>query len=122
MESYRMMLSPTSKWTRVLVSHGPDELLRAVLPPPSQVQNGRAGAVLVEAISLWLDTKLRVALCVGAGEGGTCLGLVAGGRSLFGDVEVIELGARRRRGARIRGVGDFADLRQLRLMSDEPRW
>jgi len=39
-------------------------------------------------------------------------------RSVFYRVEVSERGGRRRRGARIRGVGDFGDLRQLRLVPD----
>jgi hypothetical protein len=42
-----------------------------------------------------------------------------GVRSLFFDVEVRDRRARRRRGQRIRGIGDFADLRQLRLVPDE---
>ena len=35
MDSYRLLLSPSSQWTKVLLTHGPDELLKALLPPPS---------------------------------------------------------------------------------------
>jgi hypothetical protein len=42
MESYTVVVSPSVTRTRVLVSRGPDELLRACLPPPSQVRHERA--------------------------------------------------------------------------------
>lgn len=75
MDSYKVVLSPTSKWTRILVSHGPDELLRAILPPPSQVRHERAAATLLEGLALWLDSTLPVALSVDAREASFCLGL-----------------------------------------------
>jgi hypothetical protein len=123
MDSYKVVLSPTTKWTRVLVSQGPDELLRAILPPPSQVRHERAVATLLEGLSLWLDTRLAVALSVDAKEVGFCLGLTdelgMGARSVFYHVDVAERGRRWRRGTRIRGVGDFGDLRQLHLATDD---
>ena len=123
MDSYKAVLSPTAKWTRVLVSQGPDELLRAILPPPSQVRHERAAATLLEGLSLWLDKRLAVALSVDAREAGFCLGLTdelgIGAQSVFYYVNVVERGRRRRRGTRIPGVGDFADLRQLHLVSDD---
>ena len=120
MDSYRLLLSPSSKWTKVLLSHGPDELLKALLPPPSLVRHEQAATRLIEALSLWLDTTLPVALCVDAQDAGFCLGLTdemgVGMRSVYYRVEVVEReDARRRRGIRIPGVGDFRDLRQLRL-------
>jgi hypothetical protein len=126
MDSYKAVLSPTAKWTRLLVSQGPDELLRAILPPPSQVRHERAAATLLEGLSLWLDRRLAVALSVDAREAGFCLGLTdelgIGTQSVFYCVNVAERGHRRRRGTRIRGVGDFADLRQLHLVSDDVEW
>jgi hypothetical protein len=123
MDSYKAVLSPTAKWTRLLVSHGPDELLRAILPPPSQVRHERAATTLLEGLSLWLDTRLAVVLSVDAREAGFCLGLTdelgVGAQSVFYRVEVTERGRRRRRGTRIQGVGDFADLRQLCLVPDD---
>lgn len=122
MELYKLVVSPSAKWTRLLLSQGPDELLRAVLPPPSQLRHERAVMTLVESLALWLDTQLHVVLSVDARDSGFCLGLTdemgVGARSLYYRVEVIERGVRRRRGTRIRGVGDFADLRQLRLVPD----
>jgi hypothetical protein len=54
---------------------------------------------------------------VDAKDAGFCLGLTdemgIGTRSLYFDVEVRSRRTGRRRGQRIGGVGDFADLRQL---------
>lgn len=122
MDSYQVVISPSSKWTRVLVRQGPDELLRAVLPPPSLMRHERSAAAFLEGLALWLDTTLPVVLSVDAREAGFCLGLTdelgIGMHSLYFRVEVMERGGRRRRGRRLRGVGDFGGLRQLRLVPD----
>lgn len=118
---YTVIMIPSATRTRVLLSHGPDELLRTLLPPPSQVRHERAAITFLEGLSLWFDAKLHVVLSVDAREAGFCLGLTdemgLGIRSVYFDVEVLDRGARRRRGQRIRGIGDFADLRQLYLLS-----
>lgn len=118
---YTVVMIPSVTRTRVLLSHGPDELLRALLPSPSQVRHERAAIKFLEGMSLWLDAKLHVVLSVDAREAGFCLGLTdemgIGIRSVYFDVEVLDRGAHRRRGQRIRGIGDFADLRQLYLLS-----
>jgi len=120
--TYTVILIPSVARTRVLVTAGPDELLRAILPSPSQLQYERAAVSFLESLALWLNTKLRVVLSVDAKEAGCCLGLTdeagVGVRSLFFEVEVRDRRARRRRGQRIRGVGDFSDARQLRLVPD----
>jgi hypothetical protein len=116
---YTVVIIPSTTRTRVLVSHGPDELLRAILPPPSAVPYERAAIALLQGLSQWFDAKLRVVLSVDVREAGFCLGLTdemgIGMCSVYFDVEVHDQRARRRRGQRIRGVGDFADLRQLYL-------
>jgi hypothetical protein len=123
MDAYKVILSPSSKWTRVLVTHGPDEVLKAILPPPSQTRHERAPSTFLEALSLWFDQTLPVVLSVDAREASFCLGLAdemgIGERTVFYRVEVVVRGGHRRRGGRIRGVGEFADLRQLRLVPDE---
>ena len=120
--TYTVVLIPSVARTRVLVTAGPDELLRAVLPPPSQLQYERATTVFLESLALWLNAKLRVVLSVDAKEAGCCLGLTdelgLGVRSLFFEVEVRDRRTRRKRGQRIRGIGDFTDARQLRLVDD----
>jgi hypothetical protein len=122
METYQVVLSPSTSWTRVLVSQGPDELLRALLPPPSRLRHERAVMTFLEGLSLWLDETLPVVLSVDAQQASFCLGLTdelgIGIRSVYYRVEVSERGRRRRRGTRIRGVGDFGDLRQLHLVRD----
>ena len=116
---YTVVLIPTTIRTRALVSHGPDELLRASLPAPSQVRHALAVSTFLEGLSLWLDARLRVVLCVDGKGAGFCLGLTdemgRGIRSVFYEVEVRELEARHRREQRIRGIGDFAELRQQRM-------
>jgi hypothetical protein len=124
MEPYKLMLAPSSTWTRVLLTHGPDELLRAILPPPSQVRHERAAITFVESLALWLDAALPVALSVVDRDAPSCLGLTdelgVGRQSVYYRVEVSSP-AGRRRGTRIRGVGDFEDLRQLRLVPRDER-
>lgn len=122
--TYQVAIVPSATRTRVLVTEGPDELMRAVLPSPSQLQYERAVITFLESLALWLNAKLRVVLSVDAKEAGCCLGLTdelgVGVRSLFFDVEVRDRAARRRRrGRRIRGVGDFVDVRQLQLVPDD---
>jgi hypothetical protein len=120
--TYQVTIVPSATRTRVLVTEGPDELLRAILPPVSRL-HVRAATTLLEGLSLWLDARLLVVLCAGAGAGcglGLTDELGVGMRSLFFDVEVRDRATRRRRrGQRIRGIGDFADLRQLRLVTDD---
>jgi hypothetical protein len=120
MDGYRLLLASSSRATKVLLTHGQDELLRAVLPPPSEVRHQRAAITLIEGLSLWLDTTLPVAVCVDDREASSCLGLAdemgLGLRSVFCRIEVVEhKPGRRRPGIRIRGIGDFRDMRQLRL-------
>src|SRR5436190_2408595 len=121
---YTVVMIPSPTRTRVLLSQGPDELLRALLPPPSQIRHERSAVTFLEGLSLWLDAKLRVVLSVDAKEAGFCLGLTnelgVGLGSLYFDVEIHDRRARRRRGQRIRGIGDFTDLRQLHLLRVPP--
>ena len=58
-----VMVTATAKRTRVAVTAGEKVLLRASLPPLAKVAHERAAKVLLEALSLWLDEKLCVALC-----------------------------------------------------------
>jgi hypothetical protein len=119
MSGYTVTIAPSALRTRILLTHGGDELLRAVLPPPSRALHERSAATLLEGLSLWLDASLRVVLSVAEKDSSFCLGLTdelgCGLRSLYYAVEVTAPRGRRR-GRRIGGVGDFADLRQLALV------
>jgi hypothetical protein len=105
-------LKPSKRRTRVEVrTPAGRPLLRASLPPLAQVRHHRAVATLLEALSLWLDERLCVALCAGELESCFDFGLTdelgVGARSVFYAVEVVNWGRRR----------VASDERQLSLMA-----
>jgi hypothetical protein len=113
MECY-VRLTPSARRTRVEVRTAAGKpVLRASLPPLSQVHHHRAVTTLLEALSLWLDGRVCVALCVA--EKASCFefGLTdelgVGARSVFYAVEVVGRTPRRR------GAG--RDDRQLALVA-----
>jgi hypothetical protein len=118
MNRFRVTLAPSATRTRVLLTHGPDELMRAVLPPPALVRNIRAAPTLLEALAQWVDAPISAVLSVDAEDAGFCLGLTdemgCGLHGVFYDVRVVARVRRRVRGRRIHGLGSFADLRLLR--------
>jgi hypothetical protein len=107
-----LLVKPSSSTTRLLMTLGEDEMLRAVLPPPTAAHS-RAAATLCEALSLWLQRPLSVVLCAddqGASSAlGLCDGFGFGTRTVHYEVEVVDPTRRRR------GLGSFRDLRQLQL-------
>lgn len=118
MSSCWVTLAPSETTTRVLVMQGQDELLRAALPPLPSLRNEHSVTRLLEALSLWLDQRMCVALCAAESVDSFRLGLTdelgAGSRSVFYAVEPLPLAGRPHR-RRLRGVGDFGDLHQLWL-------
>jgi hypothetical protein len=108
----RLLCKPSSEATRLYLTFGESELLRAVLPPPG-AQHPTAAPTLLEGLSLWLQRPLSVVLCADGEETSSALGLCDGfgiGReALHYEIEVFD--PRRRR----RGLGSFRDLRQLSL-------
>jgi hypothetical protein len=124
MERYTLAVAPSTRWIRLLLTHGPDEIFRALLPPSRSIRQDRVLPMMIEALAQWVDAPIHVVLSAAAQDVSFCLGLTdelgCGTRSLFYDVEVVERGARRRRGTRIRGIGDFTDLRQLHLVTTPP--
>jgi hypothetical protein len=119
MEPYKVTIIPSSMRTRVLVTHGPDDLMRAILPPPSALYHEQAPTTFLQGLALWMDRRLHVVLSVDRRDASFCLGLTdelgMAMPQLFYDVEVVDRRVRRRRGRRIQGVGDFAELRRLAL-------
>lgn len=120
MERISVTMEPLAHETRLLVMTRRHELLRAILGPATS-SHPRAAATLLEGLSLWHQQALSVVVCVGdAGTSaatratGVLDDLLLGQRSVHYDVEVA-LRGRPRRGRRIPGFGDFADLRQLCL-------
>jgi hypothetical protein len=94
-------LDSTSKRTRVAVRLGGTVVLRASLPPLSEVRHSRAVTTLLEALSLWMDERLCVALS--ASSEADCFRfdladeLGVGVRSVYYAVEMVKRAPRRRR-------------------------
>ena len=107
----------TFESTRILATIGPDEILKARLGPPSQAHRF-AAATLLEGLSLWFQRPVRVVLSAESEEFSSGLGLSDGfgfgAKTVHYEVEVVARKPKRR-GVRIDGIGDFYDVRQLRL-------
>jgi len=105
------VIRPSREKTRLLLSWGSRELLRAALPPPG-VAHPRAAHLLLEALSVWIGRPLSVVLCADAKGNSSALGLCdgfgAGNDTPYYSVEVVEPGRRC-------SMGSFRDLRQLSL-------
>jgi hypothetical protein len=104
-------LKPTRMSTRLLITRGGDDVLKAVLPPARQA-DPRAAEMLIEALSLWFQTPLSVVLYADAEGTSAALALCDefgfGKKTVHFDVEVYDPRQRR-------GLGAFDDLRQLTL-------
>ena len=102
----------------LVLTQGEDELLRACLPPPTTIWSCRPARALLESLAVWLDVQLRVVWCVAEPADGWSLDLTddlgTELHTVFFDVERIERRPHRRP-VRLRGVGDFRDVHQLRL-------
>ncbi|MCP4201067.1 MAG: hypothetical protein GY769_03950 [bacterium] len=111
-----MTLKPAALETRILMTHGRDEVFKAVLPPPSQM-HCRAAPTLVESMALWYQQQVSVVLCADVWEEqhalALCDGLGFGVQNVHYEVDVVRPGPRR--GKRLRGLGGFGELRQLCL-------
>ena len=96
-------LNSTSKRTQVVVTLGGVVALRANLPPLAAVRHTRAVTTLLEALSLWADERLCVALS--AGNLDDCFRcdladeMGVGARSVYYAVELVKRAPRRRREA-----------------------
>lgn len=121
MKSMVVTLAPERGRTRVLMRCEEQDVLKAVLPSP-ELAHPRAATTLLESLALWHQTRLSVVLLVDELERSSAAlslydGLGLGDRTLHYEVAVACREPRRPR-SRIDGVGDFRDLRQLRLEVD----
>ena len=57
-----VLMTSSSKRARVVVSMGERVVMRATLPPMEPMLHPRAVTMLLEALSLWVDERLCVAL------------------------------------------------------------
>lgn len=105
--------------TRILLTDGTDELMKAVLPPTRQVLHERAAHLLLEGLALWLDCPPRVVVSADELEPTFFFGLTDQfgnpHRGLFYTVDVVHKRVHPR-GRRIAGLGNFRDVRQLSLL------
>ena len=96
-----LTLTPTRGTTRVLLTRGKDVLLRGTLPPLKEVFHTRAVVTFLEALALWTDARLCVALYADNEEDCFRLNLTdelgVGARGVFWAVEVLGRRPRRRR-------------------------
>ena len=86
MSEFTVSLTPSPTATQVRLLRGRDVLLAAV-------RHNRAASVLLEALSLWLDARLRVVLSVDAKDASFCLDLTDelghGVHSVYYEVDVV---------------------------------
>lgn len=122
MSEYTVTMSFSDVRSRILVTAGTDEIMRAVLPAPRQVRHTQAALSFLEALALWLDQSPRVVVSAAEVDATSLFGLTddfgTPQRGVYYHVEVVEP-TRPRRGKRLVGVGEFRDLRQLSLVSGE---
>ena len=113
-----VMMVPTRSETRLLVTVGRDEVLKARLGPAEQMHR-RAAPMLLEAIALWYQQRVHAVISVGVDAAWSDLGLADGlgyGAETV-HYEVAWVDPRAPRGRRVRGLGDFRDVRRhLRLV------
>jgi hypothetical protein len=107
-------MAVTRSETRVLVTLGPDEVLKARLGPAGKIHR-LAAPMLLEAIALWYQRRVRAVISADAdaisSDLGLSDGLGYGVDTVHYEVEWVDPRARRR-SRRVRGLGDFRDLRR----------
>jgi hypothetical protein len=115
-------IAPTRDRVRILATALGKDVLKAVLPP-IETAHRRAVTTLLEALSLWHGQPLSVVLSADDSEPGFAMGLLDGldfGEStLFYEVTLAVPDPGRR--PSLRGLGEFADLRRVALITEASR-
>jgi hypothetical protein len=115
MDTITLTIAPDYHGTRMLMTSGQNEILRAILSPATQT-HPRAAATLLEGLSLWYQRPLNVVLCVDDTSNSSALGLCDalgfGQRSLHYEVGIAVTDRIPKRN-RIGGLGDFRALRRF---------
>jgi hypothetical protein len=115
MDTITLTIAPTRNQTRILMTCGPHETLRAILSPAT-LTHPRAAVTLLEGLSLWYQRPLSVVLCVDDESNSSALGLCDalgfGQRSLHYEVGIAVMDRIPKRD-RIGGLGDFRALQRI---------
>jgi hypothetical protein len=118
MDELVMTISATAAETRVLLTHGPDEVLKARLRAVATPAHRFAGPMLCEAMALWHDRRVRAVVSAESEETlfalGLCDGLGIARATLHYVVEPLFMDEPRRRGQRLSGLGNFRGEHRLR--------
>jgi len=111
-ENITVTIRATGPQTQILVSHGANDLLIARLGPSSWAHRD-ALLRLIEALALWFQTRVDVVLYAASEEIASSTGLIdglgCGISTLYFDIVVPR---ERRRGLRLRGLGELRALRR----------
>lgn len=122
MERIQVTIAPERERVRMVATTAERDLLKAVLGPVRHC-HPRAATTLLEGLSLWYQSPLSVVLCVDEADPSSAFELYEGlglelelsARRLHYEVGVAVHRRPARRRERLSGLGDFRDLRQMRL-------
>jgi hypothetical protein len=118
MDELVMTISATSLETRVLLTEGPDEVMKARLRMVTKPAHRFAGPMLCEAMALWHDKRVRVVVSAESEQVlfalGLCEGLGIARATLHYVVEPFFMDEPPRRGQRLSGLGNFRGEHRLR--------
>jgi hypothetical protein len=118
MDELVMTITATSRETRVLLTQGPDEVMKARLRTVTTPAHRFAGPMLCEAMALWHDKRVRAVVSAESEEVlfalGLCDGLGIARATLHYVVEPLFMDEPPRRGQRLSGLGNFRGEHRLR--------
>jgi hypothetical protein len=118
MDELVMTISASERETRILLTQGPDEVMKARLRAVATPSHRFAGPMLCEAMALWHDQRVRAVVSAESEEIlfalGLCDGLGVARATLHYVVEPLFRDDPPRRGQRLPGLGNFRGEHRLR--------
>lgn len=122
MDELVMTVCATTRETRILLTHGPDEVMKARLRSVSKPAHRFAGPMLCEAMALWHDQRVRAVVSAESEDIlfalGLCDGLGLADATMHYVVQPLFRGEPVRRGQRLSGLGTFRGEHRLRRRID----
>ncbi len=118
MDELVMTIAATARETRVLLTQGPDEVLKARLRAVATPAHRFAGPMLCESMALWHDQRVRAVVSAESEQVlfalGLCDGLGVARATLHYVVQPLFMDDPPRRGQRLSGLGNFRGEHRLR--------